>query len=48
MKYEKSCGAVVYTKINGELKYVLVQSIEGLWRFPKGHMKSGETEEKIM
>ncbi len=46
MKYEKSCGAVVYTKINGELKYVLVQSLEGFWGFPKGHMESGETEEQ--
>ncbi len=46
MKYEKSCGAVIHTKINGELKYVLVQSLEGFWGFPKGHMERGETEEQ--
>ena len=46
MEYEKSCGAVVYTKINGTIQYVLVQSLEGLWGFPKGHMEKGETEEQ--
>ena len=46
MVYEKSCGAVVYTKINGTVKYVLVQSLEGFWGFPKGHMEAGETEEE--
>lgn len=46
MEYEKSCGAVVYTKINGTIKYVLVESLEGFWGFPKGHMEKGETEEQ--
>lgn len=46
MEYEKSCGAVVYTKVNGMIKYVLIQSLEGIWGFPKGHMESGETEEQ--
>ena len=46
MTYEKSCGAVVYTRAEGTLKYVLVQSLEGFWGFPKGHMEKGETEEQ--
>ena len=46
MTYEKSCGAVVYTKAEGTVKYVLVQSLEGYWGFPKGHMERGETEEQ--
>ena len=46
MKYEKSCGAVVYTRINGTIKYVLAQSLEGFWGFPKGHMEKDETEEQ--
>ena len=46
MRYEKSCGAVVFTRINGEIKYVLVQQGEGFFGFPKGHMEPGETEKE--
>ena len=46
MEYEKSCGAVVYTKTNGAIKYVLVQESGGAWSLPKGHMEMGETEEQ--
>lgn len=46
MTYEKSCGAVVYTRIDGEIKYVLVQSLSGHYGFPKGHMETGENEEE--
>lgn len=46
MKHEKSCGAVVFTRIAGELRYVLVQARKGHYGFPKGHMEAGETEEQ--
>jgi len=46
MKYEKSCGAVVFTKNKDGIRYVIVQSLEGFHGFPKGHMESGETEEE--
>ena len=46
MEYEKSCGAVVYTKANGIIKYVLIQQLQGFWGFPKGHVEKGETEEQ--
>lgn len=46
MKCEKSCGAVVFMKINNEVRYVLVQQSEGFHGFPKGHMEDGETEEQ--
>lgn len=46
MIYEKSCGAVVFTRINHEIRYVLVQQLEGFHGFPKGHMEEGETEEQ--
>ena len=46
MVCERSCGAVVYTRINDAIRYVLVQSLGGFWGFPKGHMESGETEEE--
>lgn len=44
MKTEYSCGAVVYTTINGKRKYVIITSEEGIYGFPKGHIEPGETE----
>lgn len=46
MQYEKSCGAVVFTRANGELRYVLAQNLEGYYGFPKGHMEADETEQQ--
>lgn len=40
MKYEKSCGAVVF---DGD-KILLIKQLEGHWGFPKGHVEGGETE----
>ena len=45
MTIEKSCGAVVFTRIEKEIRYVIIQSTEGIYGFPKGHMEAGETEE---
>lgn len=44
MKYEKSCGAVVFTRINNNIKYLLIQNLEGIYGFPKGHVEEGESE----
>ena len=44
MNVERSCGAVVFTRIDGEIRYVMIESIEGIFGFPKGHMEEGETE----
>ena len=41
---EKSCGAVVYTRVKDEILYVLVQQRSGKFCFPKGHVEAGETE----
>lgn len=41
---EKSCGAVVFTKRNGEILFVIVQEASGAYSFPKGHMEGSETE----
>ncbi|MDL2257771.1 NUDIX domain-containing protein [Eubacteriales bacterium OttesenSCG-928-K08] len=46
MKQEKSCGAVLYTLNDGEIKYLLVQTTSGHISFPKGHIEPGETEEE--
>ncbi len=45
MKTEYSCGAVVFTRIDGQIHYVIIESLEGFFGFPKGHMEHGEDEE---
>ena len=44
MTYEKSCGAVVFTKMDGEIKYLLISNLQGIYGFPKGHLEGKETE----
>ncbi|MBP5245078.1 MAG: NUDIX domain-containing protein [Clostridia bacterium] len=44
--YEKSCGAVLYTEVPGERKYILITNISGHIGFPKGHVEFGETEKE--
>ena len=44
MIYEKACGAVVYTILNGRIHYVIIQQQEGFHGFPKGHVEKNETE----
>ena len=44
MSFEKSCGAVLFTRRNGEIQYVIIRSVGGDYGFPKGHMEPGETE----
>ena len=46
MKHEKSCGAVVFTRTDGEIRYVLIQQHSGVFGFPKGHVEGNETEEQ--
>lgn len=46
MKYEKSCGAIIFTNIDGKIKYVIEQQIEGFHGFPKGHVEGNETEKE--
>lgn len=45
-RYEKSCGAVVFTRICGKIYYVIIESLEGYYGFPKGHCEAGETEQE--
>ena len=46
MTYEKSCGAVVFTRSNGRIRFLLISNLEGIYGFPKGHVEAGETEEQ--
>ncbi len=41
---EKSCGAVVFTEANGEIRYLIVRGTSGNYSFPKGHIEAGEDE----
>lgn len=49
MNYEYSCGAVVFTRVDGIPHFVLIRQNdqpEGCHGFPKGHMEPGETQEQ--
>ncbi|MBE5781980.1 MAG: NUDIX domain-containing protein [Clostridiales bacterium] len=44
--YEYSCGAVVFTRGKGLIRYVIIESRDGYFGFPKGHMEKGETAQE--
>lgn len=46
MIYEKSCGSIIYTNVNGERLYLVEQMLDGHWGVPKGHVEESETEEE--
>ncbi|MGM9549311.1 MAG: NUDIX domain-containing protein [Faecousia sp.] len=41
---EKSCGAVIFTCAENEIRYVVIRHTGGRCGFPKGHMEPGEDE----
>lgn len=46
MEYETSCGALIFTRIENEVYWVIIQSLKGIYGFSKGHMEKGETEKE--
>ena len=45
--YEKSCGAVIFRRDGGQLRFLIVKNKKGRnWGFPKGHVELGENEEQ--
>ena len=46
MKYERSCGAVVYTVRDGQRLYLVEHTPSGKYVLPKGHVEAGETEQE--
>ncbi len=46
MAYEKSCGALVFKQVSGKIYSLIIRQNQGHWCFPKGHVKTGETEEE--
>ncbi|MBU3143320.1 bis(5'-nucleosyl)-tetraphosphatase [Clostridium sp. CF012] len=47
MDFEKSCGAVIYRKIDGNLEFLIISHRnDGHWGFPKGHAEKNESEKE--
>lgn len=46
MKTEKCAGAVTFTRDDGQVKYLIIQNLKGIYGYPKGHMEAGETEQE--
>ena len=44
MKFEKSCGALIFRKNGDVTEVLLVHQTSGHWSFPKGHVEQGESE----
>ena len=43
---QKSCGGVVFTRDESDLRYVIIRQTNGVVCFPKGHIEDGESEEE--
>ena len=47
--YEKTCGAVMYTEINNERRYFLIENSDSKHiGFPKGHVEYEESEQETV
>jgi bis(5'-nucleosidyl)-tetraphosphatase len=46
MKYEKSCGAIIFRQSPGTYEFLVIQQRAGHWGFPKGHVETDETEQQ--
>ncbi len=44
MTYEISSGAIVFTRKNNNIYFVIIKSLEGYYGFPKGHIEEDESE----
>ena len=44
MKKEKTCGVIVFKRIEREIFILMVQHNAGHWGMPKGHVEGDETE----
>lgn len=45
MRYEKSCGALVFRRAEPNVEVLLLKHRAGHWDFPKGHVEEGESEQ---
>lgn len=45
LRFEKSCGAVVYNIVNNNIEFLIIKHRSGEhWGFPKGHVEASESE----
>lgn len=44
MKNERSAGAVIFFRNNGEIEYLLLKYPQGHWEFARGHVEPGESD----
>ena len=45
MRFEKSCGTVIFRKARGKYAVLLIKNrYTDFWSFPKGHVEAGENE----
>lgn len=40
---EKSCGTITFTRVDGQIKYLLTKTDYGVYGFAKGHVEQGES-----
>ena len=45
MRQDKACGAVVFKREGGIIKYYVIEQQNGVFGFPKGHVEGDETED---
>ncbi len=43
---EKSCGTITFTRVDGQIKYLLTKTDYGVYGFAKGHVEQGESENR--
>ena len=43
---EISSGAILYTLINNNIRYLIILDMHNNWGFPKGHIENNETEQE--
>jgi 8-oxo-dGTP pyrophosphatase MutT (NUDIX family) len=48
MLREKSCGAVIFTKNDDDIKYLLLNYAAGHWDFVKGNVEPNESEKQTV
>jgi len=47
MKKEKSCGGIVFRKVQWTIEFLIIQQRQGNhWAFPKWHVEIGESEQQ--
>jgi len=48
MPREKSAGAIIFRRVEGNIHYLLLHYPSGHWEFPKGHIEGKESEEETV